>query len=94
METHQMETIPYMETFLACQTAYYIKQGGFGNFFYSKIPEMETISYENYIIFFIFIIFKYIFLKSYIFQGQFIDFPMPILLFLKIQLGRSQNAIN
>ncbi len=33
METHQMETIPYMETFLIYQTAYYIKQGGFGNFF-------------------------------------------------------------
>ena len=38
METSQMETIPYMETFLIYQTAYYIKQGGFGNFFFSKIP--------------------------------------------------------
>ena len=27
--------------------------------------------------------------ENHIFQGQFIDFPMPILLFLKIQLGRS-----
>ena len=33
-----METIPYMETFLIYQTTYYIKQGGFGNFLYSKIP--------------------------------------------------------
>ena len=31
-----METIPYMETFLIYQTAYYIKQGGFGNFFSVK----------------------------------------------------------
>ena len=38
METSQMETIPYMETFLIYQTAYYIKQGGFGNFFFSKVP--------------------------------------------------------
>ena len=38
METHQMETIPYMETFSIYQMAYYIKQGGFGNFFYRKIP--------------------------------------------------------
>ena len=38
METSQMETIPYMETFLIYQTAYYIKQGGFGNYFFSKIP--------------------------------------------------------
>ena len=53
-----METIPYMETFLIYQTAYYIKQGGFGNFLYSKIPQMETISFENYIFFFIFVIFK------------------------------------
>ena len=36
METSQMETIPYMETFLIYQTAYYIKQGGFGNFFSVK----------------------------------------------------------
>ena len=52
---------------------------------------METISYENYIIFFHFQIH---FPEKLYFQGQFIDFPMPILLFLKIQLGRSQNAIN
>ena len=36
METYQMETIPYMETFLIYQTPYYIKQGGFGNFFTVK----------------------------------------------------------
>ena len=29
-----METIPYMETFLIYQTVYYIKQGGFENFFF------------------------------------------------------------
>ena len=33
METYQMETIPHLETFLIYQMAYYIKQGGFGNFF-------------------------------------------------------------
>ena len=31
-----METIPQMETFLIYQTAKYIKQGGFGNFFSVK----------------------------------------------------------
>ena len=31
-----METIPHMETFLIYQTAYYVKQGGFGNFFSVK----------------------------------------------------------
>ena len=36
METYQMETIPQMETFLIYQTAKYIKQGGFGNFFSIK----------------------------------------------------------
>ena len=38
METSQMETIPHMETFFIYQMAYYIKQGGFGNCFFSKIP--------------------------------------------------------
>ena len=32
-----METIPQMETFLIYQMAYYIKQGGFGNFFLVKV---------------------------------------------------------
>ena len=36
METYQMETIPHMETFLIYQTAYYIKQGGFGKNFSVK----------------------------------------------------------
>ena len=31
-----METIPHMETFLIYQTANYIKQEGFGNFFSVK----------------------------------------------------------
>ena len=36
-----METIPHMETFLIYQTANYIKQGGFGNFFSVKSLEWK-----------------------------------------------------
>ena len=52
-----METIPYMETFLIYQTAYYIKQGGFGNF--SSVKSLKWKQFPLKItFFFIFVIFK------------------------------------
>ena len=53
-----METIPYMETFLIYQTAYYIKQGGFGNFFSVKSLKWKQFPMKITYFFFIFVIFK------------------------------------
>ena len=57
-----METIPYMETFLIYQTVYYIKQGGFGNFF-----TVKSLNWKQFLVkitfFFIFIILKYDFVQ-------------------------------
>ena len=57
-----METIPHMETFLIYQTAYYIKQGGLGNFFSVKSLKWKQFLMKIYF-FFIFIIFKYDFVQ-------------------------------
>ena len=53
-----METIPYMETFLIYQTTYYIKQGGFGNFFSVKSLKWKQFPMKITYFFFIFVIFK------------------------------------